>query len=261
MKYTHKLPDEEVNHPRENLFVSALKLIASLAVVVTVVYAVMLFAVDYTVEHLSVENEKRLMTFVQVDFDMNDTTESSYLQEVTQKLAECARLPYSVKSYILEKEEVNAFALPGGKIMITRGMLKKLKSENELASVIGHEMGHFKHRDHLKGLGKSLLLGVISMLVADNYGTAFTTTLQITDAKYSQSQELDADLFGVDMMACAYGSVKDAETLFARMDRGKSWKYFLASHPDFHQRVEKMRRHIEEKGYAVSAQSIPLKPF
>ena len=261
MKYTPRLPDESVNNPKGNLLLSGLKLMVSLAVVVTIVYVTMLFAVDYTVEHLSAENEKKLMEYAKVDFDMNKTAESLYLQEVTDKLASCAKLPYPVKTYILEEDTINAFALPGGKIMVTRGMLNKFKSENELASVIGHELGHFKHRDHLKGLGKSLVLGVISMLVADNYGTAFTATLHVTDAKYSQSQELAADLFGIDMMACAYGSVKDAETLFARMDKGDSWKYFLASHPDFHKRVEKMRSYIKEKGYARTAQSIPLQTF
>ncbi|RUM65378.1 MAG: hypothetical protein DSZ05_06240 [Sulfurospirillum sp.] len=258
MKYTPKLPDDSVNNPKENLFVTALKLMASLAVVVTVVYVSMLFAVDYTVEHLSPENEKKLMAYARVDFDMNSTVHSPYLQKVTDKLARCARLPYSVKTYILEEDGINAFALPGGKIMVTQGMLRRIRNENELASVIGHELGHFKHRDHLKGLGKSLVLGVLSMLVADNYGSAFTTTLRVTDAKYSQSQELAADLFGIDMMACAYGNVKDAETLFARMDKGESWKYFLASHPGFHERVEKMRRYIEKKGYSREGEVIPL---
>jgi len=259
MKYTPKLPDESVNRPKENLLFTALKLMVSLAVIVTAVYVTMLFAVDYTVEHLSPENEKKLMQYARVDFDMNKTVHNPYLQQVTDKLARCARLPYHVKTYILEEDEVNAFALPGGKIMVTRGMLKRVKNENELASVIGHELGHFKHRDHLKGLGKSLVLGVLSMLVADNYGTAFTTTLQVTDAKYSQSQELAADLFGIDMMACAYGNVKDAETLFARMDKGESWKYFLASHPDFHKRVDKMRAYIKEKGYRRDGEIIPLR--
>ena len=259
MKYTPKLPDEKVNNPKENLFLRAIKLMVSLAIVVSVVYAALLFAVDFTVEHLSVENEKRLMKYAQVDFDMNKSLESPYLQAITDKLTKCAHLPYDIKTYILEEDEVNAFALPGGKIMVTRGMLKRLKNENELASVIGHELGHFKHRDHLKGLGKSLVTSVIGMIVADNYGTAFATTLQVTDAKYSQSQELDADIFGVDMLNCAYGGVNGAETLFARMDKGKSWKYFLASHPDFHKRVEKMREHIRQKGYPTDNPLLPLK--
>ena len=84
MKYTPKLPDESVNNPRENLLLTALKLMVSLAVIMTAVYVTMLFAVDYTVEHLSPENEKKLMQYASVDFDMNKTVESRYLQQVTE---------------------------------------------------------------------------------------------------------------------------------------------------------------------------------
>ncbi len=258
MKYTPKLPDEQVNHPRSSLLLEALKLMASLAVVVTVVYGALLLGVDYAVAHLTPQQEKRLMEYAKVDFDMQQAKESPYLQRVTDRLAACAKLPYNVRTYILEEEGANAFALPGGKIMVTRGMLKRLKNENELAFIVGHEMGHFKHRDHLKGLGKSLLLGLLSMVVADNYGALFNATLQVTDAKYSQSQELDADRFGLDLMSCAYGNVRDATALFARMDKGKRWKYFLASHPDFHQRVEKMKAYIKERGYSETGEVQPL---
>lgn len=258
MKYTPKLPDEEVNHPGGNLLLDALKLMISLAIIVTVVYGALLLGVDYAVSHLSAAQEKKLMEYAKVDFNMEKAKESLYLQKITDRLSACAKLPYSIKTYILEEEGVNAFALPGGKIMVTRGMLKRLKNENELAFIIGHEMGHFKHRDHLKGLGKSLLLGLFSMLLADNYGSVFSATLQVTDAKYSQSQELDADRFGLDTMACAYGSVKDASALFARMDKGKRWKYFLASHPAFSERVEKMKNYIREKGYSDKGKPLPL---
>ncbi len=261
MKYTPKLPDTKVNHPSENLLVTALKLLFSLAVIVTLVYWVLLAAVDYTVDHLSIENEKRLMSYVNVDFNLSQAHQNDYLQRVTQRLAKCAKLPYQVETYLLDEKTINAFAVPGGKIIVTKGMLKHLKNENELASVIGHELGHFKHRDHLKGLGKSLVFGVLSMLVAENYGTAFATTLRVSDARYSQSQELAADLFGVDILACAYGGVRDAYALFMRMDKGERWKYFLASHPDFHKRVVTIREYIQKKGYRTDNEVIPLASF
>jgi len=258
MKYIHKLPDESVNNPKENLLLSGFKLIASLAIIVTVVYGAMLLAVDYTVAHLSPSSEKKLMQFTQVDFNMSEAKQSVYLQKITDKLCACTSLPYDVKTYLLDDNSVNAFALPSGTIMITKGMIKRIKNENELASVIGHELGHFQHKDHLKGLGRSLILGVISMLIADNYGSAFTATLHVTDARYSQSQELDADIFGLDVMQCAYGSVNGATKLFERMDKGESWKFFLASHPDFHKRVDLMQKYIEDKGYDQTKAIVPL---
>ena len=110
-------------------------------------------------------------------------------------------------------------------------------------------------------LGKSLVLAVLSMFAADNYGSMFTATLEITDAKYSQAQELSADLFGIDLLECSYGGVKDAAALFSRMDKGESWKYFLASHPDFHKRVKRIKEYIHEKGYNRENKIISLKNF
>ena len=46
---------------------------------------------------------------------------------------------------------MNAVALPGGNIVVFAGLLKEIKSENELAMILGHELGHFAHRDHLRG--------------------------------------------------------------------------------------------------------------
>jgi len=258
MKYTPSLPDESVNRPRGSLIVTALKLTVALALIVAVAYAAMLLAVDYTVAHLSAQSEKRLMSFAQVDFNMSAARHSDYLQRVTDKLAACADLPYTIRTYVVDEPEANAFALPGGKIMITRGMLGQIRNENELASVIGHELGHFKHKDHLKGLGKSLLAGLISMAVAEKYGALFGATLSVADARYSQSQELSADLYGLDLMQCAYGNVHDATALFSRMDSGEKWRYFLASHPDFGKRVARMRAYIGERGYDDTGRSVPL---
>ena len=261
MKYTPKLPDEHVNHPKEALLWSAVKMVVALMVITGGLYLALLWAVDYAAEHIGPQTEKRLMRYAAVDFNSSKITPSDYLQRVTDRLAACAHLPYRVRSFIVEEEDANAFALPGGRIMITRGMVQRLRSENELASVIGHELGHFKHKDHLKGLGKSLLLGLVSMLISENYGSLFSATLRVTDARYSQSQELAADLYGIDLMACAYGDVTGAMTLFSRMDRGDRWRYFLANHPDFGKRVETMREYIAEKGYRQSGEVKPLECF
>ncbi len=261
MKYTRKLPDENINNPKENHLFTVIKLAASLVLTVCAIYIVLIYTVDFTVEHLSPESEAKLLKYAKIDMDIKGVEKSEYLQNVTDRLSRCAKLPYDVRIYILKDDTINAYALPGGKIIITEGMLKKIKNENELASVIGHELGHFKHKDHLKALGKSLVIGTLSMLASDNYGSLFTTTLQVTNAKYSQSQEIASDLFGIDLMQCAYGSVKGADTLFSRMDKGEKWKYFLASHPDFHKRVERMRKYIDEKGYDKGGKITLLKNF
>jgi len=85
------------------------------------------------------------------------------------------------------------------------------------------------------------------------------TTLDITNIKYSQSAELAADAFALDVMQCAYGNVSDAATLFQRLDDGQKWDYFFTTHPAFDKRLEKMQERIVSKGYNTQAAVIPLR--
>jgi Zn-dependent protease with chaperone function len=260
MKYNYQLPDENVNLPKENLLYFAMKLLVSLLIVATIAYFSISIAVNFAASYITPEQEKKLMEFASVDMNLSGSN-NPYLTEITDKLQQCAKLPYDIKVYKLDMEQPNAFAVPGGSIYVTRGMLEKLESENELAFVIGHELGHFKNKDHIRGLGRSLLLSLISMFMGDSYGLALSTTLQISQAKYSQSAELDADSFGLEVMYCAYGSVRDASGFFEKMDDGDDWKYFLATHPDFHKRILNMKKQIKKKGYDINKDVLPLKEF
>lgn len=260
MRYNYKLPDDSLNNPKENILLFTLKLTVSLAVIAVFSYFILSFGVNYAVSHITPEQEIKLMEYVQVDMNLSGE-QNQYLSKIANKLQVCAKLPYDIKIYKLGLDQANAFAVPGGSIYITQGMLSRLKSENELAFIIGHEMGHFKNRDHIRGIGKSFVLSLLSMLLSDNYGLALSTTLEIGQAKYSQSAELEADKFGLEVMHCAYGSVRDATQFFEKMSDENSWKYFMATHPAFDKRVQRMQELINENGYDTSKNVISLKKF
>jgi len=260
MKYSEKLPDEKVNHPKENLFLFALKLLSGLLVFVVLFYLIVTASVNIIAENLSPEHEAKIMKYVQIDIDMNQTQKSTQLQQMVDKLAVCAKLPYKVNAYVMDDFHVNAMAVPGAKMLVTKGLLHKVKTENELAMVLGHELGHFKHKDNIKAMGKGLIFAIAGMMLSsDNYGSLFGTTLELTNNRYSQEQEMAADLFGVDMLNCAYGTANGATALFEKMKKeGEGWRYLLADHPDFIKRIEKMKVYIREKGYDHSKKMIPL---
>ena len=89
------------------------------------------------------------------------------VQVLTERLAmHWADNPYAFRVSVLDQSEPNAFAIPGGQIVITRGLLESVSSESELAFVLGHEIGHFKQRDHLRGLGRGIAL-VIAISALD----------------------------------------------------------------------------------------------
>jgi len=261
MKYNASLPDDKVNIPKDNLLFLALKLLFSLAVLIAIFYVVLKFTLDTIVTHLPVSYEKKLTSLVSFDLNITDGRSSKYLDEITETLSKCASLPYEVKTFIISENTPNAFALPGGIMYITEGMLKKLKNQNELVAIMGHEMGHFKNRDHLKGFGNAMIVSVISLLLGEGYGGILNASLNISNAKFSQSAEFESDIFALDVMQCAYGNVTDATKLFARLDKGEDWRYFLASHPTFKDRIDRMNNHILEQNYNTTDEVIPLKKF
>jgi predicted Zn-dependent protease len=259
MKYQYKLPDSSVNVTKKNIFLEMLKLLFVLCMIGIVFYFILNRSLDYVVEHISPEQEQKLTSMMDFSANIANESNSSYLQSLTDRLTPCAKLPYAIKTYMLDTDERNAFAMPGGKIYITKGMLKEIQNENELVNVIGHELGHFKHKDHLKGLGNSLILAFMSLFLESHYGFMFDSSLKFSQAKYSQQVEYDADMFGLEMMSCGYGNVASATTLFERMDDGKKWTYFLESHPDFTSRIDKMKSEIKAKGYKEDAPIQELK--
>jgi len=259
MKFNQQLPDDSVNITKSNPLLDMLKMLSVLVVFSFLFYTVIKYTMYYVVDNLPIEYEKKLTNLVTTDMGIENLKKDDYLDELTKKIGTCAKLPYDIQTYIIEEKNPNAFALPGGSIYITQGMLKSIKTQNELVSIIGHEMGHFKHKDHLKSMGVKLLFSLLSLALGDGYGTILNTTLDVSNIKYSQLAEFEADQFSLDVINCAYGTVSGATNLFERMDDGKEWSYFLQTHPSFIKRVEKMKEHIIKMGYESKTPLIPLK--
>jgi predicted Zn-dependent protease len=158
---------------------------------------------------------------------------------------------------------VNALALPGDRIVIYSGLVNRVKSENELMMVLGHELGHFAHRDHLRSLGQELFLPIaIASLLGDNswvYSSAATIISAASQAQYSQFQEIQADKFGLTLLYKTYGHVAGATDFFERLSQQQDLDLaFLSSHPAPGKRVVQLKQLIQQRGYSVGERS-PLK--
>ncbi len=109
---------------------------------------------------------------------------------------------------------VNAVALPGGKIIIFRGLLQSAKSPDELAGVIGHEIGHVRNRDVMQSLLRQLGL---SVLLGGFGGDASGYISTLASATYSREAETKADAFSIKLMKQANVSPIDTAGFFARL--------------------------------------------
>jgi predicted Zn-dependent protease len=132
-----------------------------------------------------------------------DSALQGYVRSIGLKLAAASERPQLPWSFtIVDDPQVNAFALPGGPIFITRGILAHMGSEAELAGVLGHEIGHVTARHSAQQMSKAQLaqlgLGVGTILSHDfaQYAGLASSGLQVLFLKYSRDNETEADMLG-----------------------------------------------------------------
>lgn len=133
----------------------------------------------------------------------------AYIEQVGQKLATQSHRPnLKYRFTILDSPEVNAFAVPGGHIYITRGLLAYLNSEAELAAVIGHEIGHVTARHSVRQHAKGTATGMVGAIIGAATGVQVTQDLfnlfgNAILSGYGREHELESDRLGAQYLAKA----------------------------------------------------------
>ncbi|SRR6186713_3189725 len=167
-----------------------------------------------------------------------------------------AKSPYRFSFHVLaDPKTVNAFALPGGPVFITEGLLRLLKTEAELGGVLGHEIGHVIARHSSERLAKQQLTQ--NLLGALVVGSGDYTTAQIgqmvgsmINMKYGREDELEADALGIRIMVEAgydpRGMIRVMEVL-AKASGGSRQPEFVSTHPAPENRAERIRQAIAKQ--------------
>lgn len=247
MPYISKLPDDEVNVTNSNFIEETIKLLLALLIFITITFSLITLTTSLVVEYISLDTEKKLQSIFSYNLNIdsnNSDLDVVYLQSIVDNLNSCAKLPYNIDISISNQKEPNAFAMMGGKIVITKGMLKEIQNENELTFILGHEMGHFKHRDHLKGLGNGIIIAMISQFIPNSF---IQNVISLNSLNYSKVQESSADIFAIEMMMCRYKNTIGSSSLFDRMSKDDKWSDFLSTHPNFNKRVKEINGYIDDK--------------
>jgi predicted Zn-dependent protease len=168
----------------------------------------------------------------------------AYVDSVGKALARQSHLPdLDWKFTVLDDPTVNAFAMPGGYIYITRGILAHLNSEAQLAGVLGHEIGHVTARHSARQLTQQQLaglgLGVASILsqTVQQYSQAAQSALGLLFLKYGRDDENQADQLGVDYATKAGWDPREIPATYRTLGRiseksGSRLPSFLSTHPD-----------------------------
>ncbi len=184
---------------------------------------------------------------------------TAYLNSIGQSLALASDRSYIYGGYhfaVLDTEEANALACPGGIIFITRGMLKEAQNEDQLAAFLAHEVAHVNHKDGLASIQKSRWMEALSILgseTARKIGGAEMTKLvslfegSVDDVAktllvngYGREQEMQADIGALAFLNRLgynpYGLTDSLEKM-AREQTGGSKQGIFATHPGMNQRL------------------------
>ncbi|GJA06141.1 M48 family metallopeptidase [Aeromonas caviae] len=188
-----------------------------------------------------------------------DARMNAYVGCVAKAVTAQVPASYGITSWevvVFDSKEINAFALPGGKIGVYSGLLKVAKNQDQLATVIGHELTHVlaQHsnerlsRDQLTGIGLAVADAAIGS--SDSLGGAATMAalglgVQVGIAlPYGRTQESEADRLGLELMARAGFNPAEAVTLWQNMSAasgGKAPPQLLSTHPSDQSRIANLQ--------------------
>jgi len=183
-----------------------------------------------------------------------------YLEKLTEKYLQAQKIDDDIKIRVhyIDDKNINAFATIGGHIFIHSGLFNRLHSENALAFVLGHEIGHISKRHPISALGRGLIL-IVSLNAMLGISDAalpdwlISQTTNITMLTFSREQEIDADSFAIAGVYKLYGHIDDADALFQYLKNQQSDNNtleILTTHPlhdsrlkaieDYAQRVQRL---------------------
>ena len=190
-----------------------------------------------------------------------DAALEAYVQEVGMRLAKVSHRPELAYKYrVLNSSVPNAFALPGGFIVINRGLLVGLSNEAEMAAVLGHETGHVTARHSLAAYQRGMAANLLLQGIALGTGGRKTVmelsgiTASLVENGFSRDQEREADWLGIDYMVKAgynpAGAIQLQEYFFTQLEGGKNplmIEGLFRTHPFSKERLDNARARIAER--------------
>lgn len=261
MQYHAKLPESNHNVSHQNPIREFLSLLLGVVAIVLFVYWLLGFFVDVAVDYISPEMEMAMyqsmlgeeLSTAAVPKKLSDTAVE--MQTLLGDLSHCIDVDFPIELTFTDSDTPNAYAAPGGQMVVLSGLLNYVESENGLAFVLAHELGHFKNRDHLRGMGRSIVLFALSFLATGNseLSQLLAPVNEFQSAQFSQSSESAADATALDIVDCHYGHVTGATEFFETMAELSGaqllFSHYFTSHPESQARVKAIHTLSQEKGY------------
>tara|TARA_Y100001970_G_scaffold262971_1_gene347885 strand:+ start:4774 stop:5637 length:864 start_codon:yes stop_codon:yes gene_type:complete len=269
LKADPRAPDDSVNLTPTHWLREATTLTGGLTVFALLGFTAIAFLVNLLVPviplHIEAQVTKAIWEEVQDYVPEGSEDTVARLDSLVNELANhWPDREYDFRVAVVEAGSPNAFALPGGLIIVTTDLIRIAASENELAFVLGHELGHFHNRDHLKALGRGILFDLALASIGMGPGSIsglFGNAGLLTSRSFNRRQERTADRFGLELMYEQYGTVAGSLDFF-RHDLGATGMSetiadFAGTHPGSATRIEELIDFAGEKGWPLDGELLP----
>lgn len=228
--------------------------------------------VTQDVQHISMSTDQEIAMGLQAAPELADQfggldpnqSDQQRVQEIGQRIVQdspASTTPYQYAYHLLaDPQTVNAFALPGGQVFITRALYDQLQTDGELASILGHETGHVVARHSAEQIAKAQLTegltgaAVIAACNPDNPNGCVAASQmaaivgQLIDMKYSRADETEADWLGVCFMNDSGYDPQDmvkVMQILESLSQAQRPPEFLSTHPDPGNRILQIQADIQ----------------
>ncbi len=275
MKFRNVKVPEGINVSRHNPLADLAILSAGAAAVFVVLAVALWYLGGALARYMPVSWENALADTV-IGENVEPAAEASTaveaeLQSLAGRLAAHMDLPEDMRLRVhyIDSEIVNAAAWLGGHVFVFRGLIARMPDENALAMVMGHEIAHAANRDAAANLGGALLLQLALGLVL---GSAPASLEQIAVGpnalillRFSRDAERRADADALAALAGLYGHTAGSGTLFEMLlemasEQGGTAPELLSSHPLSENRIARLKRTAEARGWRLEGPATPLAP-
>lgn len=276
MSYSNPEVNHDVNVSKQHPLKDALRLTAGLLLIAAILTVMVYVAARTMASWLPFRQEQKLADAALAPFLQEDAPPSACaeqrqraqqdLQALADKLSSAMALPadMAVRVHLLEDDTPNAFATLGGNVVLMQGFLEKVDSENALAMVLAHEIGHVHHRDPIASVGGALAVAVVLSALAggaDGGSALASWSAGLTQLGFSRQQESAADAAALKALVAHYGHTAGADGFFSAMMKleriAPDVPEFFATHPDLHARVQRIRSSAPAAGANATLTPVP----
>ena len=176
---------------------------------------------------------------------ITDTPANAALEAIGARLSEGSAYPF--RWHVVRDPTLNAFAIPGGIVVVHSGLMLAADGADELAGVIAHEIEHVEQRHSLRAMLREAGLRLAVAAVIGDFGIAGSAAGQLSSLSFSRDSEREADELGLQRLARAGIDPDGMLRLFAKLDaesKGQAPPAWLASHPTTPERIARLRERI-----------------